>query len=86
MGMAALPKELRHEPSGALDGGADGISIVRTIIDQAPAHLSDDGGLLCEVGRGREMVEATWPQLNFLWLDTLNSSGEVFWIAANDLE
>lgn len=86
MGMAALPKEFRHEPAGALDGGTDGIKIVRTIIDEAPAHLNDGGGMLCEVGRGREMVEAAWPQLNFLWLDTLNSSGEVFWIAANDLE
>jgi ribosomal protein L3 glutamine methyltransferase len=86
MGMAALPKEFRHEPAGALDGGADGIRIVRTIVEEVSAHLNGDGGMLCEVGRGREMVEAAWPQLNFLWLDTLNSSGEVFWIAANDLE
>lgn len=86
MGMAALPKEFRQEPPGALDGGADGIRLVRTIVDEAPSHLSDDGGMLCEVGRGREMVEAAWPQVNFLWLDTSNSSGEVFWIAANDLE
>ena len=86
MGMAALPKEFRHEPSGALDGGADGIKIVRTIVDEAPEHLTTDGGMLCEVGRGREVVEAAWPSLNFLWLDTLNSSSEVFWIAANDLE
>ncbi len=86
MGMAALPKEFRYEPAGALDGGADGIRIVRTIIDEAPGYLNDDGGMLCEVGRGREIVEAAWPHLNFLWLDTLNSSGEVFWIAANDLE
>ncbi len=38
----------------------------------------------CE-GRGRENVEAAFPQLPLLWLDTEHSAGEVFWIAAADL-
>jgi ribosomal protein L3 glutamine methyltransferase len=36
-------------------------------------------------GRGRENVEAAFPQLPLLWLDTEQSEGEVFWIAAADL-
>ena len=81
-GMAALPPECRHEPALALDGGADGIAVVRRIIDNAGRHLTADAGLLCEVGRDRAMLEKTYPQTRFLWLDTEESSGEVFWLDA----
>jgi len=85
-GMAALPRECRAEPKIAFDGGADGLDIVRRILDEAAQHLTPQGGLLCEIGRGRELVEAAFPQLPLLWLDTEDSDGEVFWIAAADLE
>jgi ribosomal protein L3 glutamine methyltransferase len=84
-GMAALPRECRAEPAIAFDGGADGLDIVRRILDQAPQHLTPEGGLLCEIGRGRDNVEVTFPQLPLLWLDTEHSEGEVFWIGAADL-
>jgi ribosomal protein L3 glutamine methyltransferase len=84
-GMAALPAECRAEPALAFDGGADGLDIVRRILSQAKAHLAPQGGLLCEIGRGRDNLEAAFPQLPLLWLDTEDSEGEVFWIAASDL-
>jgi ribosomal protein L3 glutamine methyltransferase len=84
-GMAALPRECRAEPKLALDGGADGLDIVERILDEAGRHLTPEGGLLCEIGRGRGPIEAAFPQLPLLWLDTEESSGEVFWIAASDL-
>jgi len=84
-GMAALPEECRAEPKLALDGGADGLDVVRRILQEAPQHLTADGGLVCEVGRGRERLEAAYPQLPLLWLDTEESEGEVFWIPAADL-
>ena len=84
-GMAALPRECRAEPAIAFDGGADGLDIVRRILDQASQHLTPQGGLLCEIGRGRENVEAAFPQLPLLWLDSEHSEGEVFWISAADL-
>ena len=84
-GMAALPPECRAEPKLAFDGGADGLDIVRRILDEAGQHLTPDGGLLCEIGRGRDNLEAAYPQLPLLWLDTEDSEGEVFWIAAADL-
>jgi ribosomal protein L3 glutamine methyltransferase len=84
-GMAGLPRECRFEPKLAFDGGADGLDIVRRILDEAGKHLTPQGGLLCEIGRGRELLEDAFPQLPLLWLDTVESEGEVFWIGAADL-
>ncbi|MHC4055070.1 50S ribosomal protein L3 N(5)-glutamine methyltransferase [Bradyrhizobium sp. 25ACV] len=84
-GMAALPPECRAEPKLAFDGGADGLDVVRRILAEAPDHLTPDGGLICEIGRGRELVDEAFPELPLLWLDTEDSEGEVFWIAAADL-
>ena len=84
-GMAELPRECRAEPKLAFDGGADGLDIVRRMLQETGRHLTPEGGLLCEIGRGRDMLEAAFPQLPLLWLDTEESAGEVFWIGAADL-
>ncbi len=84
-GMAALPPECRAEPKLAFDGGPDGLDIVRRILAEAADHLNPGGGLLCEIGRGRERIDEAFPELPLLWLDTEDSEGEVFWIAAADL-
>jgi len=81
-GMAGLPRECRHEPALAFDGGPDGLAAVRRILAGAARHLTKTGGLLCEVGHGRDAVEAAFPELPFLWLDTEESEGEVFWLPA----
>lgn len=78
--MACLPQEYLHEPDMALAAGADGMDIVRRIIAEAPRHLVDGGGLLCEFGTGREILEEDYPNLDFLWLETAESFGEVFWL------
>jgi ribosomal protein L3 glutamine methyltransferase len=84
-GMAGLPRECLAEPRMAFEGGADGIDLVRRIIDGAKTHLAPGGGLLCEVGRCKPVLERAYPQLPFLWLDTEESEGEVFWIDAATL-
>jgi ribosomal protein L3 glutamine methyltransferase len=84
-GMAGLPPECRHEPRLALAAGADGLKFVRRIIGDAPRHLTERGGLMCEVGRGRAAVEQAYPDTRLLWLDTEESSGEVFWVEARSL-
>jgi ribosomal protein L3 glutamine methyltransferase len=84
-GMAALPPECRNEPAMAFDGGPDGIAMIRRIVDQAGRHLKKNGGLLCEVGRCRPALERAYPDKRFLWLDTEESSGEVFWLDASQL-
>ncbi|HEY4835762.1 MAG TPA: 50S ribosomal protein L3 N(5)-glutamine methyltransferase [Bradyrhizobium sp.] len=84
-GMAELPRECRAEPKLAFDGGADGLDIVRRILNKARQHLTPEGGLLCEIGRGREALGAAFPQLPLMWLDSEDSDAEVFWIGAADL-
>lgn len=84
-GMAGLPRECQYEPKMAFDGGVDGIDLVRRILAGARAHLNEDGGLLCEVGRCRPTLEAAYPRTPFLWLDTEESEGEVFWLETKDL-
>lgn len=84
-GMAGLPRECRAEPKLAFDGGADGLDVIRRILDKARRHLTAEGGLLCEIGRCRDALETAYPRAEFLWLDTEDSEGEVFWATASDL-
>ena len=79
-GMAKLPPEYRHEPRLALAAGDDGLDLVHRILDEAPRRLRPGGGLLCEIGRGRAPLERAYPDSPFVWLDTEQSQGEVFWI------
>ena len=67
------------------DGGADGLDVVRRILNEAGRHLTPEGGLLCEIGRWPRAARGRLPQLPLLWLDTEDSQGEVFWIGAADL-
>lgn len=83
--MAALPPEFRHEPEMALGSGVDGFDLVRRILKTAARHLTDDGGLICEFGTGREVLEEEYPDVDFLWLETANSFGEVFWLTREQL-
>lgn len=45
-----LPVAASYEPSVALDGGPDGLTFVRRMIDQLPAALTFDGVALMEIG------------------------------------
>jgi release factor glutamine methyltransferase len=50
-GVATMPPEARdHEPLVALDGGADGLDVLRRVAAQAPHWLAPGGRLLVEVG------------------------------------
>jgi ribosomal protein L3 glutamine methyltransferase len=81
----AFPPEYAAEPRLAHAGGADGLDLVRRILDGADAHLTRDGLLVMEVGTGRAALEAAFPGMPFLWLDTAESQAEVFSIAASAL-
>jgi release factor glutamine methyltransferase len=49
--LSGLDAEVRdHEPHLALDGGADGLVVIREILKQAPAHLAKDGWCFLEIG------------------------------------
>jgi release factor glutamine methyltransferase len=48
-----LQPEVIREPIQALDGGPDGLDVVKEIIRQAPEYLKPGGGLLIETGFGQ---------------------------------
>jgi release factor glutamine methyltransferase len=55
----ALPPEIReHEPRLALDGGADGLDLVRRVVEAAPAMLRPGGRLCVEIGGGDQAAAA----------------------------
>ena len=84
--MGRLPAEYRHEPRLALAGGDDGMDIVRTIIEQAPAHLSDEGLLVIEIGHERAFFEAAFPELEPIWLDTAEASDQILLLSRGQLQ
>jgi ribosomal protein L3 glutamine methyltransferase len=84
--IAEFPPEFAAEPPIAHGGGADGLDVVRRILREAHAHLTPKGVLVCEVGGARERLEREFPQLPFVWLDTEDTSGEVFLLRAADFE
>jgi release factor glutamine methyltransferase len=51
--LEALPAEVRHEPLLALDGGADGLDLIRRLCAEAPALLERPGAIALEVGAGQ---------------------------------
>lgn len=53
--------DLRHEPSLALASGPDGLTALRSIIDQARPHLKPGGALLLE--HGHDQAEAVAARL-----------------------
>lgn len=80
--LAAFPPEYAAEPALAHAGGSDGLDLVRRIIDEAGDYLTPTGTLLVEIGTGRHLLEQQLPHLPFAWLDTAESEGEVFALAA----
>jgi release factor glutamine methyltransferase len=54
--VALLPAEARlHESRVALDGGGDGLDVLRRVAAQAPLWLAPGGSLLVEISEGQEL-------------------------------
>jgi len=84
--MAQLPSEYQHEPSLALAGGDDGMDIIRTILDQAAAHLSDDGFIVLEIGNEYENFMNAFPALNPVFLETAEGDDSVLLLTREQLQ
>jgi ribosomal protein L3 glutamine methyltransferase len=82
--LAAFPPEFAAEPRLAHAGGTDGLDIVRKILARAREFLTPEGALVCEIGRRRPRLEAEFPDLPLIWLDTEESEGEVFLLRASE--
>lgn len=81
----ALAAEFQHEPRMALAAGKDGMDLVARILTDAPAHLADDGVLICEVGGSVEEFEARWPRLPVTWVEFEHGGDGVFAITRQHL-
>lgn len=83
--MKTLPLEFRREPRGALDGGRDGLDVIRRLIRQARDRLADDGQLLIEVGGLQQAMEAAFGHLDLRWLPTKDGTDCVCLLEARRL-
>lgn len=81
----ALPPEYLHEPEMALGSGEDGLDFTHIILREAKKHLTPDGILVVEIGHNRDALEAAYPNLPFIWLDTEAGDEYVFLLRAEDL-
>jgi len=51
------PEVVDHEPWVALDGGPDGLSVIRSLVAQAPRWLAPGGALVLETAGGDQIPE-----------------------------
>lgn len=75
--MKALPIEYQNEPELALDGGEDGMEIVRRILKLSPSHLKDDGFIVLEIGHEYENFINAFPTLDPVFLETETTSHSI---------
>ena len=82
----ALPAEFKQEPRMALDGGGDGLDIIRTLLRQARTRLQPHGIVLIEVGGLRAAMDRDFAALDLSWLPTGDGSDCVCVVGAARLK
>jgi ribosomal protein L3 glutamine methyltransferase len=70
----ALPAEFKQEPRMALDGGGDGLDIIRKLLRQARTRLQPHGIVMIEVGGLMAAMDKEFASLNLHWLHTGDGS------------
>ena len=70
----ALPAEFKQEPRLALDGGRDGLDIIRKLLRQARTRLQPHGIVLIEVGGLMAAMDREFAPLEPHWLHTGDGS------------
>ena len=69
-----LPVEFHREPRMSLDGGPDGLVIIRKLLRQSRRRLAPDGIVLIEVGGLRAAMDDEFASLEPHWLHTADGS------------
>jgi ribosomal protein L3 glutamine methyltransferase len=82
----ALATEFKREPRLALDGGRDGLDIIRKLLRQARVRLKPHGIVLIEVGGLRAAMDREFAALDPHWLHTADGSDCVCVIHASRLK
>jgi release factor glutamine methyltransferase len=62
---AAMPEVSRYEPRLALDGGEDGLEVIRRLLPQAREKLKPGGSLLIEIGASQGQAVRQLAQFHF---------------------
>ncbi len=83
--MSVLPAEYRHEPSHALEAGADGLNVVDRILIEAHKHMTAHGILVVEAGNCRAVLEIKYPRTSFIWPDLEHGGEGVFMLSGENL-
>ena len=78
-----LQPEVRWEPRAALDGGADGLDLVRRLLEQATTRLKDQGVILLELDPeqmpvAREIAQRHFPDANITVEQDLARQDRIF--------
>jgi ribosomal protein L3 glutamine methyltransferase len=81
-----LPLEYSHEPEIAYSGGVDGLTIIRQVLAESRAHLTQRGLLVVEAGSAALAVENAWARVPFTWLMSANGESVVFVLSADELD
>jgi ribosomal protein L3 glutamine methyltransferase len=68
--LRGLPAEFKQEPAMALDGGRDGLDIIRKLLRQSRDRLQPHGIVVIEVGGLRVAMDRAFPELELHWLHT----------------
>jgi len=68
--LRGLPAEFKNEPAMALDGGKDGLDVIRKLLRQARERLQPHGIVVLEVGGLRRAMDRAFPALDLRWLRT----------------
>ncbi|HEX2861498.1 MAG TPA: 50S ribosomal protein L3 N(5)-glutamine methyltransferase [Lacunisphaera sp.] len=68
--LRGLPEEFKREPALALDGGRDGLDIIRKLLRQSRDRLQKHGIVVLEVGGLRAAMDRAFPALDLHWLHT----------------
>jgi ribosomal protein L3 glutamine methyltransferase len=81
----ALPKEYSHEPELGLRAGDDGLDLALKILRDAPAHLSQNGLLICEVGEAENALARLLPEVPFSWVEFKVGQMGIFVLEREDM-
>jgi len=68
--LRGLPAEFKREPAMALDGGRDGLDVIRKLLRQSRDRLQPHGIVVLEVGGLRAAMDRAFPELDLHWLHT----------------
>ena len=71
-----LEEQVKREPILALDGGADGLALIKKLTSQAPEYLEKGGALLLEIGYDQgDAVKALFEKAGFTQVEVKKDLG-----------